>query len=355
MNKALLFIPDISGYTSFVHDTEVSHQSHILEELMNLLIDSNDLGLELAEIEGDALFYYKQIDLPSFEQIVHLAETMYVRFHTHLKYYESRRLCHCGACQNATGLTLKFIIHYGDISFLTIKNRNPKPHGRDVILAHRLLKNDVPSREYILSTSIKDDQPSTTNKDLMWLTSKIDFGEKDVGLVNYKYKLIDYLKVKAIAPDKLDLGYQSNKPISTKVVVKRPPLDIYDYILNHIHKVAWNPFIDDILLEDHEMNKVGHSHTCILQGNENHITTTTSNFGDDAWVLGEKSEIPRIGEVFTCIIIKPLGKKESEVIFEAHVKSKKFFSILLMPFFKKKMTNFQKISSLALKEYAESR
>ena len=57
--KAILFIPDISGFTEFVHHTDINHSRHIISELLELLIDSNNMGLELAEIEGDALFLYK--------------------------------------------------------------------------------------------------------------------------------------------------------------------------------------------------------------------------------------------------------------------------------------------------------
>ncbi len=33
MNKTLLFLPDISGYTAFVQTTEISHSQHVIAEL----------------------------------------------------------------------------------------------------------------------------------------------------------------------------------------------------------------------------------------------------------------------------------------------------------------------------------
>ena len=62
----LLLIPDISGFTQFVSEVEISHSKHIVSELLELLIDSNKLNLDLCEVEGDALFYYKQGDIPAF-------------------------------------------------------------------------------------------------------------------------------------------------------------------------------------------------------------------------------------------------------------------------------------------------
>ncbi len=40
MQKALFFIPDISGFTNFVNNTELEHSIHIISELLELLIDS---------------------------------------------------------------------------------------------------------------------------------------------------------------------------------------------------------------------------------------------------------------------------------------------------------------------------
>lgn len=54
---AFSFIPDMSGFTQFVTETEINHSRHIIQELLELLIDSNELKLELVEIEGDALFF----------------------------------------------------------------------------------------------------------------------------------------------------------------------------------------------------------------------------------------------------------------------------------------------------------
>ncbi|MEM6380660.1 MAG: DUF2652 domain-containing protein, partial [Bacteroidota bacterium] len=56
----VLFIPDISGFTRFVKTTERNHSRHIISELLELLIDENDIGLTVAEIEGDAILFYKE-------------------------------------------------------------------------------------------------------------------------------------------------------------------------------------------------------------------------------------------------------------------------------------------------------
>jgi len=54
--NALIFIPDISGFTKFVNETEISHSQHIIQELLETIVNSNTLGLSLSEIEGGAVF-----------------------------------------------------------------------------------------------------------------------------------------------------------------------------------------------------------------------------------------------------------------------------------------------------------
>ena len=55
--NASIFIPDISGYTEFLSRTELEHSSHIINELLKVIVDSNSTDLTLAEIEVDALLF----------------------------------------------------------------------------------------------------------------------------------------------------------------------------------------------------------------------------------------------------------------------------------------------------------
>ena len=41
MTSSLLFLPDISGFTEFVQNTEVEHSQHVISELLEVLIEAN--------------------------------------------------------------------------------------------------------------------------------------------------------------------------------------------------------------------------------------------------------------------------------------------------------------------------
>jgi len=103
-NRGLLFIPDISGFTRFVTEMEIEHSRLIIQELLEILIDSNQLGLEVSEVEGDAILFYKFGTPPSTDEIYHQIEKMFYAFHRHLNAYEYRRFCQCKACVSAVKL-----------------------------------------------------------------------------------------------------------------------------------------------------------------------------------------------------------------------------------------------------------
>jgi hypothetical protein len=61
----------------------------------------------------------------------------------------ARNMCACEACKQVDTLRVKFVAHVGEVATQRIKKRT-KLVGIDVIAAHRMLKNTVPVREYLL-------------------------------------------------------------------------------------------------------------------------------------------------------------------------------------------------------------
>ncbi len=122
--NAIILIPDISGYTEFLTRTEIDHSSHILSETLELIIESNETGLTLSEIEGDAVLFYRAGEPLSKQELTQQCLLMFDRFHEKLKLIERDTICECGACQTATDLSLKFIAHYGKIKEIKVANNS---------------------------------------------------------------------------------------------------------------------------------------------------------------------------------------------------------------------------------------
>ncbi len=191
-NKGLLFIPDISGFTRFINETEIDHSRLIIQELLELLINANQLGLEISEIEGDAILFYKFGDTPRLDELYQQVEKMFCDFHRQLMAYEVRRFCQCKACTSAINLTLKVITHYGEFTGYNVKNFQ-KLIGRDIIVAHQLLKNDIEQHEYWLVTDslLQNNPPPGFAEWMQWNSSS---KQTDNGAIAFSYTQLSPLK-----------------------------------------------------------------------------------------------------------------------------------------------------------------
>lgn len=148
VDHGLIVLGDVSGYTQFVATTELEHSREILAELLETLCESGRGNLRVAQLEGDAVFWL------SDEHGEGLAECLtekFVEFHRRLRFMTLATTCRCRACASVGSLTLKFVVHRGDFVQQRVGGSDHFV-GTDIVLAHRLLKNKVPSHEYILLT-----------------------------------------------------------------------------------------------------------------------------------------------------------------------------------------------------------
>ncbi len=310
--KALLFIPDISGFTEFVHHTEISHSGHIISELLELLIDSNNTKLQLAEVEGDALFFYKIENELDFKNLQLQIQRMYVAFHTHLRRYEYERICHCGACSSAYNLSIKFVSHYGEIDFIEVNNTK-KPYGSNVIQVHRLLKNDVPSLEYALfTTSLESVETILNSNDTNRLVTSYDFGE-----IEYVYEPLGSLKEQLPYVSPIPQITPKHKLLSRKEIIAAPILDLYEVISNFDYRLLWVKGVDKLEYEKNKVNRAGQKHKCLIDKTEVLQTTVSKKVEEGELVYGEStSSIPLTKRVNVYYVLKKKNEQSTFLSIE---------------------------------------
>jgi hypothetical protein len=192
VKQAFLYIPDISGYTQFINSTNIKYSRKLIHELLEIIVDSNILNLKIAEIQGDAILFYKLGTPPSLSKLESQVKRTFLNFqeslgHMRLKY----QLLH-----KAPELSLKIIVHLGIVGTIEIKNI-VKLIGSDMVLAHRLLKNNIKEKEYLLMTEqyLNTQPPVMIEKSFGW--TNIRSGKKTydyLGAVNYKYISLSDLK-----------------------------------------------------------------------------------------------------------------------------------------------------------------
>ncbi|MEO8303374.1 MAG: DUF2652 domain-containing protein [Betaproteobacteria bacterium] len=156
IQRTFLLIADIAGYTRFMkfHRASLAHAQEIVAQLLETVIDATAPNLTLAKLEGDAAFFYVAFPdgtEPSLEFVAERAAAIYRAFHQKVSDLKINTLCICDGCTQAGNLKIKLVGHFGEAALHKVKNLTELA-GVDVILVHRMLKNDVPIAEYMLMT-----------------------------------------------------------------------------------------------------------------------------------------------------------------------------------------------------------
>jgi hypothetical protein len=152
VEEGVLVLADISGFTEFVTATEIEHGPPIIAELLETVIGRISPPLQIQEVEGDAVFALApDRALGSRESLLDLLEGASAAFRRRRQELAADESCRCAACRSVGSLDLKIVLHHGRFLRHEVGGRS-QVAGPDVILAHRLLKNGVGGRGYLLLT-----------------------------------------------------------------------------------------------------------------------------------------------------------------------------------------------------------
>jgi hypothetical protein len=328
--KGLIFIPDISGFTRFVKEVEIEHSRLIIQELLEILIDANNTGLIISEIEGDAILFYKFGERPSLHEVYRQVEKMFSAFHKSLMTYESRRYCQCNACLSAINLTLKVITHYGEFTEYNVKNFN-KLIGKDVIVAHQLLKNDIDNHEYWLVTNQlqKDEALPAVTKEINWINGRKVTDEDDIP---FRYTPLGHLKneLSVDPPPKPDLQKMS-KVISVSREYDTDIITLFHAAGDFTYRHKWMEGVKKVEVKNHFLPRVGMGSRIISENSETTIYSYHYLYHDNKV---EFSEIDEASGDVSYYTLEKLGTFKTRLTLDYYI-NKTLFSGLLFAFSKR--------------------
>jgi hypothetical protein len=315
-NKGLLFIPDISGFTRFINEVEIGHSRLIVQELLEILINSNQLGLEVSEIEGDAILFYKFGDPPELEDLYKQVEKMFTEFHRHLSAYDQRKYCQCNACLAAINLTLKVITHYGEFTGYNVKNFS-KLIGKDVIVAHQLLKNEIEQHEYWLVTRnlLKDDAPTGFTKWMQWNSSA---KQTENGEIPFHYTQLSHLK-NNIPPEpfeQLDFSEKS-KMLSFSKVYETDIITLFHATGDFNNRSRWLEGVKSVEEVNHFLPRLGMRCRCVLENGETYIYSSSYSFSPEKIEFSETDEKKKSTVYFT---LEQTGNNKTKLTIDFYQK-----------------------------------
>lgn len=155
-HRGFFLIADISGYTTYLSESELEHARQTLTDLLELVVEQTQPPLTVAQLEGDAVLSYAFAEgFVTAQTFLERIEGTYVEFRRAIDLMILNNTCECNACANVSALDLKFFVHYGPFALQPV-GEITQLVGSDVNLVHRLLKNSVTAatgiRAYLLLT-----------------------------------------------------------------------------------------------------------------------------------------------------------------------------------------------------------
>lgn len=315
-NKGLLFIPDISGFTRFVNETEIEHSRLIIQELLEILINANQIGLEISEIEGDAILFYRFGESPDLQELYGQVAEMFCAFHRHLGAYDRHRYCYCRACNAASSLTLKIITHYGEFTTYRVKNFR-KLIGKDVIVAHQLLKNDIEQHEYWLVTDplAQDTPPAELAQWIEWNSS---IKQTESGVIPFHYTPLGGLK--SLAEPEPPLELELPEKVRMISLSKEYPTDIitlFHAVGDFHYRSRWQEGVKEVQEVAHFLPRVGMRCRCIMENGEVAIYSSSYTYSPERIRFSETDDRKRCA---TYYLLEKTGPQTTKLTLDYYLK-----------------------------------
>lgn len=314
--SATILIPDISGYTEFLTKTELVHSSHIINELLEAILAANSGEFVLSEVEGDALLLYHKGKPIEADALVGQCLSMFESFHKQLKIIERDSVCQCGACKTASNLSLKFVAHHGTVQEIKVLQFT-KCSGLDMVVAHRLMKNRVPSDEYILATHSCFDFSSLKQSPgaLAWQRSSDQYPA--IGSIEYQYATLDGVKKTIADPPPrispvIELGDDS-----VAVEIDGPMLEVHQVVIDLDQRTRWLSAVER-LDRPATTERIGLRHVCIFHGLTVEWVAVKSDIGDEEITYVEEGRIvEKDVPARASFVLKRLGERRTFLEFHA--------------------------------------
>lgn len=353
VQPALLFMPDISGFTEFVNSTEITHAQSIIQEVLEIIIESNQINLEIGEIEGDAVFFYRIGKPPTMEQLLKQVQNMFTKFHQHLQMYNKQRICPCAACSSATQLKLKIVAHFGEVAGYSLKSHR-KLFGRDVIVLHRLLKNSLNKKEYALLTNALIEGAGIPDQLPEWFLPEEAKEQYDVGEISFKVADLSKLKenLPEVLPEQFNSVARTKKVFTAEGLIHAPAQTVFGAIFDLAQRTKWMEGVQRVEMITRDLiNRIGTSHRCVINKRNNPVMVTEyASIGEGSAELVEMDEKGIAGCRFR---VEAINDEKTKLKADMLVKKNPLLLLVFNLFMKRKQQKQMWRSIENLKEFCK--
>jgi len=298
MTNGTFVLADIGGYTNFLSDVGIEHAKEITSHLFNRMVEVNPQRWKLGNVVGDCLFMYSNSGESPHEIFTYLRR-VYENFRESIEEIAAGSTCRCGACDRSGDLALKFVVHGGEFDTQQIAGRQ-ELIGSDIVVAHRLLKNSIPVREYALLTAPLADVVKASG---LAATAGRDEYE-DIGGLDYVYVDLQPVREAFQRSHEVYLTEQDSD-VTVSVEIKAPPELVWRVSRSGDKATQWAPTLMELESIQGEIGEVGSIHTCLHGDGMKVIHLTVAVDETRHRVTDRLWNVPIVDEMYLTWEIKP--------------------------------------------------
>lgn len=246
-------------------------------------------------------------------------------------------------------LTLKFVIHFGTISEIKVA-RFEKASGLDMVIAHRLLKNNITSHEYLLMTKnyLTNIPDADEAVELSWNVSTEDYSS--IGTVEFQFALLDPVKKRIPEIPKQQNDVPDDGSPGVYIEIDANFKEVYQVVMDPAMIKYYGGEVRDVVSDD-PVPRIGSKHYCIFDDFKVEFEPMNLEVTEHEIKLAEYQRIPEMN--FYAVVeytLIDLGPKRCKVIYhvfpeEGHVIPQEI---------KMHLTELSKVAMNNLKTFVES-
>jgi uncharacterized protein YndB with AHSA1/START domain len=237
-SRGFLMLADISGYTRFLTGVELEHSRDLVASLLSVVVDEAKGVMELAKLEGDAVFCYED-GRASPEAMVTLAEAVYFGFRRWRRDVEHLTTCRCEACRRIPDLDLKILVHRGEFATHEVAG-NRELLGRDVILVHRLLKNTVRERTGIAAYALFTEAAAPADAEDHGESAFVSLTERIEDVGETRVLVLDLARLWTAEVERTAVVVKPGSGADLAVELPAPPAVVWDWLADPARRRRWN-------------------------------------------------------------------------------------------------------------------
>jgi hypothetical protein len=287
--NSTILIPDISGFTAFMTNTELGHASKAINMLIEAILEAVGEEYDVSEVLGDAVLLIKKGPAPSKKEILATCLRIFNAFHFRRKWIEQHTVCPCGACQAMGKLSLKFVVHHGPLAEMKV-GRFVTQSGTEMIVAHRLLKNSINNNEYLLMTEklLQQVTDSTESVEMEWSKSSDEYDS--IGKIDYRFTLLTDSRIKVPDPPVPIIDYLTDDTAYHEIPIAANFRDAYMEIMNIPGRSHWMPGLQGVE-QDGPHVVIGSIHSCRFEDYEAIVSPVRMTASGDEVFYAESCQI----------------------------------------------------------------